>query len=164
VRAEAGEQVLFHGHPSWRSMVGFHFKGLVAAIVAGVIVGIVSRSRAGHVQAGWVALAVVVVFGLTVAAGALRRAATTYTVTDRRLLVERGLLTRDVQQTTLHCVQSVASRQSVRQRLLRVGTVYFDTAASAGYDFSFHGIADPRGLVRDVEQVMHRSPRTGSWV
>ena len=49
------KQVFFHGHPSWRSMLAFYVRGLLVAIVAGVIAGIVTRIANGGVQAGWVA-------------------------------------------------------------------------------------------------------------
>lgn len=145
-------------------MFGFHLKGLLGAVIAGVVAGLVSRSVGGHVQAGWVAVAVLAVFLLTLAVGMIRRAATTYTVTDRRLMIERGVLTRSVQQTHLSYVQNVASRQTLRQRLLRVGSIHFDTAAGADYDFSFRGISEPRRLVRDVDQALRGSLRVGSWV
>ena len=34
---ESGEQVIFEGHPSWRSIIGFYIKGLlIGAVVAAV--------------------------------------------------------------------------------------------------------------------------------
>jgi hypothetical protein len=32
-----GEQVIFEGHPSWRAILGFYLKGLVVAVILGVI-------------------------------------------------------------------------------------------------------------------------------
>ena len=164
VRPEPGEQVFFHGHPSWRSMLGFHAKGAFAAVVVGAVAGIVSASSAGHVHPGWVIVAVVAVFLIALAVGGLRRAATTYTVTDRRVVIERGVLARDVQQTRLGYVQNVASRQTWRQRLLQVGSVHFDTAGGADYDFAFYGISQPRRLVGDVDRARRAFERVGSWV
>jgi hypothetical protein len=40
-----------------------------------------------------------------------------------------------------------------------VGTVSFDTAAGAGFDFSFRGVEDPRRLARTVGQALEdRAP------
>jgi hypothetical protein len=61
-------------------------------------------------------------------------------------------------------VQNVASRQTLRQRLLRVGSVHFDTAAGADYDFSFYGVSQPRRLVRDVDRARGGRERVGLWV
>ena len=60
VDPEPGEEVFFHGHPSWRSLALFYAKGLLVALVLGVIAGVVTRIANHHVQAGWVAAVVVV--------------------------------------------------------------------------------------------------------
>ena len=54
---EPGEEIFFHGHPSWRSLALFYAKGLLVALVAGIIAGVVTRVANHHVQAGWVAVA-----------------------------------------------------------------------------------------------------------
>ncbi len=143
-------------------MIAFHVKGVLAAVLAGAIVGIATRAAGGHVATLWVILAVVVVFVLSIVIGALRRRATTYTVTDRRLLIERGLLTRNAQETRLERVQNVASRQTVRERMLGVGTIHFDTAAGADYDFSFYGVSHPRQIVQVVDRALQLSERAGT--
>ena len=38
----SGEQVIFEGHPSWRAILGFYLKGIVVAVVLGVIAKLVS--------------------------------------------------------------------------------------------------------------------------
>ena len=53
-------------------------------------------------------------------------------------------------ETRLERVQNVRSRQRVLERLLGVGTIDFDTAAGAAYDFSFRGVDDPGRIVRTV--------------
>lgn len=140
-------------------MLPFHVKGLVAAVFAGAVAGIVTRVAAGHVEALWVVVAVVVVFLIGLLLGVVRRISTTYTVTDRRLLIERGLLTRDAQETRLERVQNVASRQTMSERLLRVGSIHFDTAAGADYDFSFYGVSRPRQVVQTVDRALQASER-----
>ncbi len=157
----AGEQLLFHGHPSWRSMLGFYLKGLLAAVAIGTAAGLVSRAAGHRVQPLWVILAVLAVFALGLARGALRRIATTYTVTDQRLTIERGLLSREVREASLDRVQNVRCRQSMMQRMLAVGTVEFDTAGGAEFDFSLSGIEHPRRIARAVDGALHhRHPVT----
>ena len=92
-----------------------------------------------------------VVFGFSLLRGLARRAATTYTVTDRRLVIERGLVRRDLQEAPLWRIQNVFAHQTVRQRLLGVGSVHFDTAAGAEFDFCFSGVERPRALMREVD-------------
>jgi uncharacterized membrane protein YdbT with pleckstrin-like domain len=152
---EPGEDVFFHGHPSWRSMLAFHTKGLVAAVVAGVIAGIVTRIASGSVSVPWVVAAVLVVFVFVLVTGLIRRIATTYTITNRRLTIETGLLSRRMHETRLERVQNVNSSQSLLERGLRVGTVDFDTAGSGDFDFAFRGVESPRQIVRTVDRALH---------
>jgi uncharacterized membrane protein YdbT with pleckstrin-like domain len=149
--------VLYHGHPAWRSMVAFQLRGLLAMVVAGVIAGLATAVASGHVQVGWVIVAVVAVFVVVALAGLVRRKATTYTISDQRLTIQIGLLSRELHETQLARVQNVSTRQSLLERMLGVGTVDFDTAGGAGFDFAFRGVADPRAIVHTVHGVLHGS-------
>jgi len=154
VAPEHGEQIFFHGHPSWRSILDFYVKGVLLAVVIGAIAGVASRINSRHVNVAWVILGVLVVFALMAGIGLIRLIQTTYTVTNRRLTIETGILSRELHETRLERVQNVNVRQSLLERLLRVGTVDFDTAASADYDFKFRGVADPRGIMRAVDAAL----------
>jgi uncharacterized membrane protein YdbT with pleckstrin-like domain len=152
---EPGEPVFFHGHPSWRSILDYYAKGLFVAIAAGAIAGIVTAIVNGHVQVGWVAAAVLLVFGLALLVGVVRLLSTTYSITSRRLTINTGLLKRDMHETRLERVQNVNCSQSLPERFLRIGTVDFDTAAGAEYDFKFTGVSDPKEIVRTVDRAIH---------
>jgi uncharacterized membrane protein YdbT with pleckstrin-like domain len=152
---EPGELVFFHGHPSWRSMIAFYVRGLLAAILAGVIAGVVTRIANGGVQAGWVGAAVFVMFVIVLLWGLIARISTTYTITNRRLTIRSGLLSREMHETRLERVQNVNSRQRLLERILRVGTVDFDTAGGASYDFKFRGVDHPGEIVRTVDKALH---------
>jgi uncharacterized membrane protein YdbT with pleckstrin-like domain len=136
-------------------MLAFYVRGLLTAIVAGVIAGLVTRIANGGVQAGWVSAAVLVVFVVVLVWGFVRRLSTTYTITSRRLTIRSGLLSREMHETRLERVQNVNSRQRPLERLLGVGTVDFDTAGGAAYDFSFRGVDDPGRIVRTVDAALH---------
>jgi membrane protein YdbS with pleckstrin-like domain len=140
-----GEQVIFEGHPSWRAILGFYLKGIVIAFVIGVIVKLLSSN-------GSAVAAVVVIIAVTVLIGFIKRVATTYTITNRRLNIKRGIISREIQETRLERVQNVNYRQSVYQRLMQIGDVDFDTAATDDYNFVFAGVADPAGVVHRVDQ------------
>ncbi len=151
---EPGEQVFFHGHPSWRSMLAFYIRGLLAAILAGVIAGLITRVSSHSVEVGWVAPAVLVVFVVVLVWGLIRRIVTTYTISNRRLTIRTGLLSREHHECRLERVQNVNSRQHLLERMLGIGTVDFDTAGSAAYDFSFRGVEDPGRIVQTVNAAM----------
>jgi uncharacterized membrane protein YdbT with pleckstrin-like domain len=141
-----GEQLIFQGHPSWRAILGFYLKGILVAAVLGAIAKLVGAGS------GTVFLIVLVAIALTVLIGFVKRVATTYTITDRRLNIKRGIVSREVQETRLERVQNVNYRQSVYQRIMQIGDVDFDTAASDDYNFVFAGVAEPAEVVHRVDQ------------
>jgi uncharacterized membrane protein YdbT with pleckstrin-like domain len=148
------EIVFFRGHPSWRSTLDFYANGFAVAVVAGALTGAVTAIASGHVMAEWIIVVVVVVLVVVMVAGLLSRARTTYTITSERLTIHKGLVSRDLRQTRLDRVQNVTARQSMLERLLRVGEVDFDTAGGVGYEFTFHGVANPREIVRTVDRAL----------
>ena len=150
-----GERMIFQGHPSWRAILGFYLKGVLVAAIVGVI------AKLFDAGSGTVFLIVLVIVGLTVLIGFVKRVATTYTITDRRLNIKRGIVSREVQETRLERVQNVNYRQSVYQRVMQIGDVDFDTAATDDYNFVFAGVANPAEVVHRVDQatgVSHPSP------
>jgi membrane protein YdbS with pleckstrin-like domain len=151
-----GESIIFHGHPSWRAMLGFHVKGFLLAVAAGALAGVLSSLATGHVVAAWVVLAVALLFVIVLTRGALRRQRTTYTITNRRLTIELGLLGREVHETRIDQIQNVNASQSPLERALSIGDVSFDTAGGAAFDFSFRGVAHPRRLVRMVDDALRQ--------
>lgn len=140
-----GEQVIFEGHPSWRAILGFYLKGVLVAVILGVIAKLIWGD-------GEAFLVILVVLALTLLIGFVKRVATTYTITNRRLNIKRGIVAKEVQETRLERVQNVNYRQSVYQRLMQIGDVDFDTAATDDYNFVFYGVADPSEVVHAVDQ------------
>ncbi|MDQ6730030.1 MAG: PH domain-containing protein [Actinomycetota bacterium] len=153
---EPGEIVLFDGHPSWLSLSGLLGRGLLLAVAAGVLAGLITVISAGHVQVGWVIVGVAVVFVALFARAQLRRLQTTYAITNRRLTIETGILARDLHQTRLERVLNVNATQSLGERILHVGTVTFDTAGEAEFDFAFRGVENPRKIVRTVDRALQQ--------
>jgi uncharacterized membrane protein YdbT with pleckstrin-like domain len=145
INLHPGERVIFEGHPSWRAILGFYLKGLLFAVVLGVIAKLAADD-------GTAFLVILVVLALTVLIGFVKRVATTYTITDRRLNIKRGIISKEVQETRLERVQNVNYRQSVYQRLMQIGDVDFDTAAGDDYNFVFSGVANPGEVVHSVDE------------
>jgi uncharacterized membrane protein YdbT with pleckstrin-like domain len=147
-----GETVLFEGRPSWRSILGFYIVGLLMSAAAGAIVALADSTGVG-VGVGIGLFAIVLVVGF------LRRLGTRYAISDERLWIHHGLLSRRTQETRLARVQNVNTDQSVLERMLRIGTVDFDTAGSDApdADFAFRGVSDPAGVSRMVDTAIRRS-------
>jgi uncharacterized membrane protein YdbT with pleckstrin-like domain len=141
----AGEEVIYEGHPSWRSTIAFYLKGLLVAVVIGVIVWLITDIGPG-------AGALAVVFAVVILVGFIRRYFTVYTITNQRLRIQRGIIARHVQQTQIERVQNVNTQQGVIQRVLQVGTVDFDTAGTGDSDFTFIGVNNPEDVVVAVDK------------
>jgi uncharacterized membrane protein YdbT with pleckstrin-like domain len=146
-----GESVIFQGRPSWRSILGFYFLGLLVAAVAGVIGAVAASVGVGvAIGAG--------VFVLALIAGWLKRVFTRYTITTRRLRVQRGVFTRQIQETRIDRLQDHSIRQTLPERMLGVGTIDFDTSGEEHGDmFRFEGVARPEAIVLDIDRVVRQS-------
>jgi uncharacterized membrane protein YdbT with pleckstrin-like domain len=149
VDLQSGESVIYQGHPSWRAILGFYLKGALVGAGAGVLAAMIQSS------VGLGVLVFAVVLGVTVLAGFVKRVATVYTVTDRRLNIKHGIVARKVQETRLQRVQNVNYNQSVYQRMMQIGDVDFDTAAGDDYNFVFSGVPQPEQVVERVDRATH---------
>ena len=141
------EVVVFEGHPSWRAVLSFYIGGFAGALVIGAIVWF----AASHVLG---VLAAVVLIALVIVVGLIRRWATDYMVSNQRLYIRRGIFAKHVQQTRVDRIQNVNTDQRFRDRLLRVGTVDFDTAGTDDSDFKFIGISNPVGVAQAVDRAL----------
>lgn len=141
----SGEQIIFKGHPSWRSTLQFYIVGTVVAAAAGVVAALIQDTGLGvAVGAG--------VFVLVLIVGYVKRLATDYMVTTERLHIRKGIVARHVQETRIDRVQNVNTSQNVLQRVLQIGTVDFDTAGTDDYQFQFSGVAQPEHVVAAVDR------------
>lgn len=135
-------------------MLAFYIQGMLAILVIGAVVAGVTALGDG-VEWGLVALVVVGGAALMILGGLLKRIATVYTITNQRLRIKRGILSRRVQQTRIDRVQNVNTDQSPVERLLRVGTVDFDTAGTDDSEFRFVGVSSPGRVVEAVDRAQH---------
>jgi uncharacterized membrane protein YdbT with pleckstrin-like domain len=145
VDLQSGERVIYRGHPSWRAIIGFYLKGALIGAAAGVVAALIDSTGLGI-------LVFVVVLAITILVGFIRRVATVYTITDRRLNIKIGIIARKVQETRLQRVQNVNFNQGVYERIMQIGDVEFTTAGTDESNFVFAGVAQPEEVVQNVEQ------------
>ena len=146
---QPGERVIYQGHPSWRAILGFYIKGLLVAAAAAVLAGLINEG------VGLGIVTFVVIAAVVVLAGFVKRVATVYTITDRRLNIKVGIIARRVQETRLQRVQNVNYNQGVYDRAMQIGDVEFTTAGTDESNFVFAGVAQPEQVVQQVE---HATP------
>ena len=146
---QSGERVIYEGHPSWRAILGFYLKGALVGAAAGVLAGLIRSSTSLAV------VKFIVIVAVTVLVGFIKRVATIYTITDRRLNIKVGIVSRKVQETRLQRVQNVNYNQGVYERLMQIGDVEFTTAGTDESNFVFAGVSQPEQVVQQVE---HATP------
>jgi uncharacterized membrane protein YdbT with pleckstrin-like domain len=146
---QSGEKVIYQGHPSWRAIIGFYLKGALVGAAAGVLAGLIKSSTSLAVAT------FVIILAVTIIVGFIKRVATVYTITDRRLNIKVGIISRKVQETRLQRVQNVNFNQGVYERLMQIGDVEFTTAGTDESNFVFAGVAQPEQVVKEVE---HATP------
>jgi uncharacterized membrane protein YdbT with pleckstrin-like domain len=145
-----GEDVVYEGHPSWRALLAYYLSGLVGTVLIAAIVALAASVGLGIVVG-------VVLLALVILVGFVRRMATHYIVSNQRLYIRRGILSKRVQQTRIDRVQNVNTDQSLMERVLRVGTVDFDTAGTDDSDFTFHGLSNPSRVVAAVDRAQREA-------
>ena len=74
----------------------------------------------------------------------LRRNTVRYTLTDSKIEIDQGLVSRTTRNIPLRNIQDVTVRATVFQRLLRFGDLVIDNASETGGTTVLHNIPDPR--------------------
>jgi uncharacterized membrane protein YdbT with pleckstrin-like domain len=161
-----GEEIVWSGRPSWRSMLAFYIKWGIVALAPGVIGQVVASTTSHDKYRWWLWLITVVLLLLVLLAGWLQRIDTHYAVTNQRINIRHGIFSRADHATSYERLQNVKTYQSFLERMLGVGLVDFDTAAGDDFDFKFAGINDPAGLARQIAELQrtamsaHTNPQT----
>jgi uncharacterized membrane protein YdbT with pleckstrin-like domain len=124
----AGEEVLLDTHPHWRTV--FWPVVLVPLVIGAASYGIFSVPG-GSFQAGlrWAIVAVAALVLLAWSARPfLRWQRTRYVLTDRRLVLRRGVLSRRGRDLPLRRVADVSFEQSLGERAFRCGTLVVESS------------------------------------
>jgi uncharacterized membrane protein YdbT with pleckstrin-like domain len=145
------EETLWHGTPSSIVLVMKFF--VLALIVIGV--PLLARWVAGHnpdaaanvMKGGWyVALVLGVAQLLSIAYGYFRLRSTLYTITNQRVIIERGLLSKSLSEIDLRTIDDTQFFQTVFDRMLGIGNVVLVSSDKTAPMFMLRAIRDPRGV------------------
>lgn len=146
------ESMIWEGHPTWRAMLSFHVKWFAITLLAfGLLVGV----DAIGVDLPNTVIGAVLILGIaiTIFAGWVDRFFTQYTITTKRLNVRRGILAKTESSTNVDRIQNITVKQSPVDRIMKVGSIDFDTASDDMSDkFTFRGVNNPQDL---RERIMH---------
>lgn len=148
-----GEQIIYKTGLHWIVMLG---SLLLAAVFAapGVYLLIRAESTKGSDDSAtwfaWFGLALLVIAGVCVIVGYFRRSATEMSVTNKRVVIKKGMGARVTYEMLLAKVESIGVEESVWGRMLGYGTVV--VRGTGGTPEPFRQIAHPLEFRRQVEQ------------
>jgi len=76
----------------------------------------------------------------------LRCLATSLVITDRRVTLRRGLLSKDTNDVLIADIRNVKVRQNLLQRIFGVGTVAVSTSGQSDMEIEVHGVRAPERI------------------
>ena len=124
-----GEQVVRKFHPSWKNYWFWYLLGVIMLItILFTIFGI---------------LLIIVV--------ELERRSTTYLVTDKRVIAERGLLSKKTNSTLYNKITDIETSQSFFQRIFNIGSIQINTAGSTEPEIIVRGVSPLQGVKKEIE-------------
>jgi len=146
------EAVIWEGHPTWRATLSFHIRGIVITVVVFLLIVLVKWLGVG-LSAVIPGAVLVIGIALTILVGWIHRFFTQYTITTKRLNIRSGILSKTESSTNVDRIQNIRVHQSPVDRIMKVGSIGFDTAGDESSDhFSFIGVNRPQDL---RERIMH---------
>jgi hypothetical protein len=154
-----GETVIYQTRLHWIVMLGHVFAGCLLLGLPGLILLYYSYSHsamdanARHLtEAGGVALlacgAVVILMGL------VRRNATEMAVTNRRVVIKTGLMSRKTIEMLLNKVESIEVSETAMGRMLGYGTIV--VIGTGGTSDPFRKVAHPLEFRSQVQQQIEK--------
>jgi len=152
----AGESILWKGNPSWKGLLIYYIKWTVVSLLPAALWVLLNQTMDSPPGATiFIALTVLGIV-LTYAIGWIKRTTTRYTISDQRIHIRTGIVSRQEHSTQLARVQNVNVSQSIFQRMLGIGDVDWDTAGTetSGADFRLRSVDDPSSIVRVVDQAL----------
>jgi uncharacterized membrane protein YdbT with pleckstrin-like domain len=160
-----GEKVLYRTRLHWIVVIaplifGAFMTILGLTFLVGGVVDLAKGRAAGFAGVG---LLVMLVGAAIVGLGLLYRKSTEMAVTNRRLIIKTGLLTRNSIELLLAKVESVSINQGLTGRMLGYGSIV--VRGSGGTAEPFSKIANPLEFRRQIQQQIEQSqeqPRAAS--
>lgn len=75
-----------------------------------------------------------------------KRAGLLLYVYSDRVVLERGVLSKQITQVLISDIRSLDTKQGTMQRIFRVGDILIGTAGMSGYEMEARGLPNPKGI------------------
>jgi len=155
----AGEQVVFQTRHHWIVMAGaLALGGLLDLAGAAGLIYLLSQHEmsAAARGAGFVGAALALMGGSALAlAGVMKRNATEMVVTNKRVIVKTGILTRRTFEMLLSRIESIGVQEPVIGRVLGYGTVILRGVGGTPDEFDL--IANPLAFRSHVQEQIEKN-------
>jgi len=148
--ASLPERVIWQGKPAWRNyLLGWISSGIALLGGSSLILGFLKP--ADQIQGED---ALIYMFGgilvismvLSILWSILDRICRNYTITNKRVTLQYGILNRKNSKVDILDIRNVTSSQSVVELILGIGKVGISSAGTGGVEITFKGIDKPRSL------------------
>jgi len=150
------EETLWRGTPSAKILFGQILMIVVVLIVIPLVTHFIAANisdlemGARAVRIGWWITAIIVLVQIGWLFVALARLRSThYTITNQRVMIERGIVTKSVGEIDLRYIDDTQFFQSLVARLLGIGNVTLVSSDKTTPVFVLEGVSDPR-TVREL--------------
>ena len=163
----AQEHDLWAGRTSWKHYLGRLLLWAVGSLVVAILLGwLQSRWEPLTFWAalGWTLLIVLVSGVIVFATIALKVLGCRYRISTQRLFIERGILSRTVDQTELIRVDDVRLFKSLLDRVCGLGTVIVRSTDATDSETVIAGVADPEQVAEAIRQHMRTLRRKSLFV
>ncbi|HEU4520640.1 MAG TPA: PH domain-containing protein, partial [Thermoanaerobaculia bacterium] len=143
------EETVWRGSPSWTLLIG----RLIALIICAIGIPLLFYALAsagndpGLATLGWViTIPAVLILGISFVMGLVVLRSTQYTITNQRILVEKGLFSKHVDEVDMRLIDDSQFSQSFLHRILGIGNVTVMSSDKNTPVFTLRGIGDPRSV------------------
>lgn len=147
------EETLWRGSPSWRVLIGKVVVMILTVIVVPFAASFISSHTADLEMSGrimkigwWVTVIAVLLQMIAFLIAMMRLRSTLYTVTNQRVMIEQGMLSKSLSEIDLRTVDDTQFFQSVADRILGIGNVTLVSSDKALPTTVLRGIHDPRSI------------------
>jgi uncharacterized membrane protein YdbT with pleckstrin-like domain len=153
------EEPLWKGSPSWRVLIGKVVMMVLTVILIPVAIFIDSKtSGSGNItKIGWYATALLLLIQLVgFLFSMLRLQSTIYTVSNQRILIQQGILSKSVSEIDLRSIDDTQFFQSFTDRLLGIGNVTLVSSDKALPTTMLRGIHNPRAVRETIRAAAYQ--------
>lgn len=149
--ADDTEQVYFEGSPLLRGHIGTLLLWILIAVVLGVGVPVIA-SVAGHPLPGLVIFVLIVIAMGIVLIPVVWTKTIRYRITNYRIDLEHGLLSKKIETLELWHVEDISLYQSAVNRILGVGVITVISRDDTNPQLKLEGLPQPRPLFESMKQ------------